>query len=664
VIQLRLAAIALGLLGVLPVVAGWVLTAVGPLSKAALFGPLLAILISAGLAFALDRRADGLLDAIRSTLLRPSRPIFVVGACGAMVVLASAFAWYCFGGQPGILDEMTQRFQSRMLLSGHLSLHAEPLREFFETEQAMSAGDRWFGEFPIGSAMVMTVGDLIRAPWLVNPLLAALSAWGIYHFISRTMDELTARATTLLFVASPFVLFMSGSEMNHTKTLAALMLALCGLVEWTESTSIARTRWSAAAIGAGVGLIAWMRPYDAVLVAIPIGLFQLVVLLGNRDRVSSLVWQVVAGMVPVGIMLWANAATTGHPLLFGYDLFNGTAHQPGFHTDPEGQDFTPMRGLTQTVEYFTQLNRVLLEWPLPAMVFAVITLALRRTASRWENLLLGLVATVTVGYWAYWHPGNSFGPRFLFLLVPTILLYVAQMPGAIAARVRAPLAVRTAWLTIPVCLVLAWLPIELPWPVHGVMERAQSYRYGPFPPLPDIGKQLAAAKLDHALVFVNEPWHGRLATRLRLLGVAPLRAGRIVGSFDACVLQESLDREDAPGRGSPEERLARIAQATTEAGEPTPDTLLFGAKSLAFITGRPLSPVCQQQRAADAAGTIPFDAFLPYEGFDAEGRLGGPVVFARDLGAHNEALRERFKDRTWYRYRPGADGAAAFEPYK
>ncbi|HZI40465.1 MAG TPA: hypothetical protein VFD67_02155, partial [Gemmatimonadaceae bacterium] len=37
------------------------------------------------------------------------------------------------------------------------------------------------------------------------------------------------------------------------------------------------------------------------------------------------------------------------------------------------------------------------------------------------------------------------------------------------------------------------------------------------------------------------------------------------------------------------------------------------------------------------------------------GRVGGNVVFARDLGARNELLRERFGDRTWYVYRQAAD---------
>src|SRR2546422_7586143 len=40
--------------------------------------------------------------------------------------------------------------------------------------------------------------------------------------------------------------------------------------------------------------------------------------------------------------LWANARTTGSPWLFGYDVLNGAAHQPGFHVAPTGVPHTPL----------------------------------------------------------------------------------------------------------------------------------------------------------------------------------------------------------------------------------------------------------------------------------------------------------------------------------
>jgi hypothetical protein len=43
--------------------------------------------------------------------------------------------------------------------------------------------------------------------------------------------------------------------------------------------------------------------------------------------------------------------------------------------------------------------------------------------------------------------------------------------------------------------------------------------------------------------------------------------------------------------------------------------------------------------------------YLPRNGTDAEGRLDGDIVFARDFGERNRLLRERFGDRAWYRAR-------------
>ena len=39
----------------------------------------------------------------------------------------------------------------------------------------------------------------------------------------------------------------------------------------------------------------------------------------------------------------------------------------------------------------------------------------------------------------------------------------------------------------------------------------------------------------------------------------------------------------------------------------------------------------------------------------SDGRVGGNVVFARDLGERNQVLRDRFGDRSWYAYRLARD---------
>jgi hypothetical protein len=509
----------------------------------------------------------------------------------------------------------------------------------------------------------MAPAEVLGASWLLNPIVAAFTVWGLYAFLRRSLDEVVARITAVLLILSPFALFMSASHMNHTRTLGALLLALLGLAWWSDvSASSMRRQWGAIAVGGGIGLIAFMRPYDAVLVALPVAVFQMAHLRHDRSAWKYVPLQLLAGTLPVALMLAANSATGGHPLRFGYDLSNGVVHRPGFHVDPEGDLFTPGRGLLQTSQYLVQLNRVLLEWPFPVMLIAAASLLLRRTMDRWEALLIGITLFVTAGYWAYWHAGNSFGPRFLYIAIPLFLLVIAQAPRIVAARLGGGSA-RFLWVFYAVCCVIAWVPVAAAMRSDGVWMRAASYRHGPFPPMPNVPAQLARANLENSLVFVRDPWHARLAARLRALGLPALLAGRIASDVDACALQQALDREAAAEQGSSRERLARVQRAVMEAGVARRDPRFLGSATLSFIPGRPLTPECEAELRGDEAGTTPLDLFLHLNDYDADGRLGGRVVFVRDLGALNLRLRERFGDRRWYVYRRDGSGADAFTPY-
>jgi hypothetical protein len=56
--------------------------------------------------------------------------------------------------------------------------------------------------------------------------------------------------------------------------------------------------------------------------------------------------------------------------------------------------------------------------------------------------------------------------------------------------------------------------------------------------------------------------------------------------------------------------------------------------------------------ASDGEGVATYGPFFPANTIDADGRVGGNVVYVLDLGAHDEVLRARFGDRTWYRFGP------------
>ena len=58
--------------------------------------------------------------------------------------------------------------------------------------------------------------------------------------------------------------------------------------------------------------------------------------------------------------------------------------------------------------------------------------------------------------------------------------------------------------------------------------------------------------------------------------------------------------------------------------------------------------------------------FFPANDIGADGHVGGNVVYALDLGPHNEVLRPRFGSRTWYRFGPHrtpGDSVPSLIPY-
>ena len=652
----RLAAVALAVLGLLPLAnmlsngraVPWWPEAVGEWTTTGAGIVVVALLV----ARLLGDRADALTRRAVRLLESPSNRAFALGAALAVFLLSAFFAQYCFAGTAYSGDEIAQRWHAQMLLAGRLYLPAELHREFFSTNEVLDAGGKWFSQFPVGGPAVFALGLLLGIPWLVNPALAAFTAWNIHRFASRCFDRTTARAATLLFVVSPFVLIMSGSEMNHVATLAFVSLALAELARWATAVESRDVTRSAVVIGLALGAAAAVRPMDAALAALAIGVFQAVAAWREPMRRRSLLAQCAAGAIPVALLLYANARTTGHPFLFGYDALNGPAHRPGFHVDPLGVDFTPLRALTITSGYLMKLNRYLFEWPIPGLLVIVVALAMIRRASRWDLLLLGLLAAIVGGYAFYWFDGFFAGPRFLYAAIPAFVIFAARAPRALAEwlreRVRWPVAARSALLVMPLCVAYAW---AVPTGVSSVQLRAFYYKQQRVKLKVDLDREIAAARLTNALVFVPESWHARLVARLRTYDMRPLEATQALATVDACALQGALDREDSLPAASNTERLARVFATARAAGAAEPVPRMPPAEVISLVPGAMPTPACMREADLDQQESMPYALFLSHQEIEADGSVGGNVVFVRDFGSRNELLRARYGDRTWYRYR-------------
>lgn len=615
-----------------------------------LFAGAILLLLTYLIARVVGERAPNIGGRLVSVVMAPSPRVFLLLVSSAGFALAAAAAWYCFNRQPQSIDEMAQLWHARMLLAGHLSIPSARHPEFFSIMNVIDAGGKWYSQFPIGGPLVLAAGLAVGAVWLVNPLLIAFTIRNVYRFLQRTYGELFARGAVLLLLVAPFFIFMGASEQNHVAALALATLAIAALPAWVAAGSRRTAYAQAALVGAAIGGMATVRPLDALAVAAACGVFQLTVVVRAPRRWTELAVQALAGAIPFAVLLWANTRTNGAPLRFGYQVMWGANHGLGFHASPFGAAHTPRRGVMLASLYLMKLDVYLFEWPIAALLAPIVALLVLRRPSRWDALLCGIVWAQVVAYALYWHNGHFLGPRFLYTAVPAFVILAARAPGAVAARAGS-VGRTMAYLVLPLAVLAALTgaagPISVP-------ARVAEYREGQWELKTDIEREVRRAHVTHALVFVHEGWGARLMSQMWAEGVTRPDAEHLLATSDACALEIALQQEAQHPAPDTVGLAARLAAVTSPAmrRQLRPRPALSADPTLRFADEPTLAPACVAEAAVDSAGMSLFPHFLPLDRVERDGRVGGDVVFVRDLGARNELLRGEFGDRTWYRYRP------------
>lgn len=358
------------------------------------------------------------------------------GLAAAVLFVTILGSTYLFGRIPHIVDSVDQVFHAKMFLLGRTWVAAPEPADFF-TMTHMILTDRWYSQYPPGHTLLLAVGLLVRAPWLVNPLCGSLSVLVLY-FIAREMyGEMLGRFAALLAAISPFLLLMSCSFMSHATTLLSLSLFLLGFARM-----VGRERFRDAALaGLGAGIAVSIRPLTAVAVAAPFAVYAVaraVRLVGRRGRAPRFALLSLAALatfaVPVCGLLAFNDATNGDPLLFGYEVLYGKDASLGFgRSGWWDTPHTPLRGLRATLRNFAALNQYLFGLPLPSLAFALLGLAWIRWKI-WDLLLLSSVGSLALAYFFYWYQDWAIGPRFLYAATAPLVLLTARSLTALMSR--------------------------------------------------------------------------------------------------------------------------------------------------------------------------------------------------------------------------------------
>jgi len=587
-------------------------------------------------------RSDALSSLIRGWAQHP-RMASVALSISALILYAIV-ARVVFDGRPLLVDEVAQVFQARQFAQGRIAGVLDSAPELFSALHLIERNGQVFSQFPPGGPAVLSLGILIGAQWLAVPLCGALAVWFFSAFARGVEADRpgVSLLASLLFAFSPYMMFMSGSQMNHVPTLLGVCAALaaCERATAIAASDLRRTTYAFLG-GLGLGFAATVRPVDAAAFALPIAVWLIWHAVRDREMIMPLLASGVGVAIPVGLMLAFNARTTGAPLLFGYEALWGKGHELGFHAAPWGVAHTPARGLELVSLYFLRLQTYLFETPVPSLAGCVIALCLVPRLRRMDGVLLAGSALLVLLYFAYWHDGFYLGPRFVVCLLPALALWTARLIPEWRERWGRGTSYRILVATSIASVSLA-LGLSIPL-------RAQEYRGGLKTMRWDVEGAARAAGVRDAIVFVRESWGSQLMVRLWALGIPHSEAQALYHFVDACALErgiDSLERMRAHGGAARALLLPLLADSLRVVRSP------FSADSTErVLPGSTYGPRCVRRLQEDHAG---FTVFLPFLVADGE-----RVVYARDLHARDSVLLARYPSRSVYLVRPPSDSDGA-----
>ena len=475
-----------------------------------------------------------------SSLLLGARPALVALA---LLTISAVAATFVLGNIPHVSDEVAYQFQARTLALGHLTQPPPLIAESFVFTHTLVDGDHWYGIMNPGWPLILAAGELIQTPWLVNPVVGALSVI-VFHraFRAGGIGEMESRIGALLIALTPFIWFMNGSLMAHP-----VNLLLFGLFCWAWARML-ETGNLLPALGAGLamGLNLMVRPIDAVAVALPFGILALFRIRRQPRLIFPLLFAgLVASSGVVGTLLY-NQALTGDPFsmpMTKYFFLRNPAEQFGLGFGPEmgtsihGPEFPgyyPSDAVRVTAYRLAQFAIDL--YGLPLLVLALPWTAFRRRWSSWQVTFFGTILSLVVVYIFHFYHGIAYGSRHYYLAIPAFALLLAN-PMARALESQEPTDRRRVQVLLT-ALVFHVLVFALP-PL--VREYSATYR-GSSPAVRDAVRRQG---LTNALVFVADGnWAWKSAFPLNQY---PLGKGAVVFARDRGADNQQVQRE-FPGR--------------------------------------------------------------------------------------------------------------------
>ncbi|MGB3479175.1 MAG: glycosyltransferase family 39 protein [bacterium] len=328
---------------------------------------------------------------------------------------------FVFDQIPHVQDSIAQVFQAKIFASGKLYATSHPLKEFFEYTHIINNG-KWYSQYSPGHAFFLMIGVLLGIPWIINPLLGALSVLIVFFLGKEIYDKKTGRLAAIFTILSPFFLFMSSEFMAHSSAMFTIALFALFFVKTIKK----RKLLYACIAGTALGFCALIRFYTAFALCIPFLVYGVILTFKKpKQHISLFASTTLFALIFIALLLIYNYITNGHPFKFGYTVLYGPGHGLGFGKGTWGTPHTFLRGLTNFWGSIKALNLHLFGWPYISLL-PVVILLISRKMRRWDYIFFLSFICLGIAYIFYWYHDLCFGPRFLYEALPFVIILSAR----------------------------------------------------------------------------------------------------------------------------------------------------------------------------------------------------------------------------------------------
>lgn len=359
-------------------------------------------------------------DVAGSDRRGPGAPLRRAVFIAALVFIECLLAYFVLAQRSPVSgDDFAFLYQAQLFASGRVTAvdqlfdPAHPQHACAATKCLTDHDGHRFSKYPPGWSALLAAGVALRAPWVINPLLAAALVLLMLGYAERRLGRDAARDAGTLLALCAFFAYYGGSFRAHTATA---LLVFGAFLLWERAEREARGRAVLlAAAGALLGASALVRYLDWVPLFVWIA-----AVLARRRRARDLFFFAAGFAAIAAVNLLYGWLIAGNPAATPTGLYDSGGLHDRLHLSWQGFAVTGAR-LATLAGVFP-----------PVLLLAVYARRVGRSAAARRNLaLFGLSLGV---YFFYPASVGGPGPRYLLTYFPFLVLTVAELLAQLHAE--------------------------------------------------------------------------------------------------------------------------------------------------------------------------------------------------------------------------------------